>query len=65
MLSSTIFYAAKLNPSDDKLINDTGIPVYSEAIFTNGSKDAGFRFATSQLPEEVQQVILVRVQIIY
>ncbi|MBW2634914.1 MAG: hypothetical protein JRE14_12470 [Deltaproteobacteria bacterium] len=48
-------FAASLPTSDSKLISDSGIPLYSNATFVNGTKDVGFRFASSMKPEEVQK----------
>jgi len=48
-------YAQSLQPLDSKLIEVAGIPLYSKATFVYGNKDIGFRFATSLLPEEVQE----------
>ena len=48
-------YAQSLQPLDSKLIEAAGIPLYSKATFVYGNKDIGFRFATSLLPEEVQE----------
>ena len=48
-------YAQSLQPLDSKLIEAAGIPLYSKATFLYGNKDIGFRFATSLLPEEVQE----------
>ena len=47
--------AAELKSSDAKLIENAGIPLYSDAIFAAGSQDAGFRFATNVSPEKVQE----------
>ncbi len=48
-------YAQSLQPLDSKVIEAAGIPLYSKATFVYGNKDIGFRFATSLLPEEVQE----------
>ena len=48
-------YAASLQPSDVKLIEAAGVPLFSKATFVYGNRDVGFRFASSTLPEEVQQ----------
>jgi hypothetical protein len=48
-------YAASLQPSDFKLIEAVGIPLFSKATFVYGTKDVGFRFASSTPPEEVQK----------
>ena len=48
-------YAQSLQPLDSKLIEAAGIPLYSKATYVYGNKDSGFRFATSLLPEEVQE----------
>ena len=48
-------YAQSLQPLDSKLIEAAGIPIYLKATFVYGNKDSGFRFATSLLPEEVQE----------
>lgn len=48
-------YAASLQPSDFKLIEAVGIPLFSKATFVYGTKDAGFRFASTTPPEEVQK----------
>jgi len=55
VLFSVNAFAANLQPSDSKLISDSGVPLYSNATFVNGSKDVGYRFATSTKPEEVQK----------
>ena len=46
--------AAELQTSDEKLISERGVPLYSKASFVNGSKDVGFRFASNASPEDVQ-----------
>lgn len=48
-------YAASLQPSDFRLIEAVGVSLFSKATFVYGNKDAGFRFASSTLPEEVQK----------
>jgi hypothetical protein len=48
-------YAAILQPSDSKLIEAAGVPLFSKATFVYGNKDVGFRFASSTPPEEVQK----------
>ncbi len=48
-------YAASLQPSDSKLIDAAGVPLFSKATFVYGNKDLGFRFASSTPPEEVQK----------
>ena len=47
--------AEELKPSDAKLIEDAGIPLYPDAIFATGNQDVGFRFVTDDSPEEVQE----------
>ena len=48
-------YAAGLEPTDFKLIETAGIPLFLKAAFVYGNKDVGFRFASSTPPEEVQK----------
>jgi len=48
-------YAAGLEPTDSKLIEAAGVPLFSKAAFVYGNKDVGFRFASSTPPEEVQK----------
>ncbi len=48
-------YTAELSAEDAKIIKAAGIPIYPEAIFGNGSRDLGYRFATSKPLAEVRQ----------
>ena len=49
-------YAASLPPSDSKLIESAGVPLFAGATFVQGGgKDVGFRFASSTPPEEVRE----------
>jgi len=48
-------YAASLQPSDSKLIEAAGVPLFSKATFVYGNKDVGFRFASSTPPGKVQK----------
>lgn len=48
-------YPAELPAADANIIKAAGIPIYPEATFTNGSRDAGYRFATSKPLAEVRQ----------
>lgn len=50
-------YAADLPGTDEKLIKSAGVPIYSDAEFVNGNHDVGFRFATSNSPEDVRALI--------
>lgn len=48
-------YSAELPAKDAEIIKAAGIPIYADATFTNGSRDAGYRFATSKPLDEVRQ----------
>lgn len=48
-------YAENLKSSDSKLIEAAGVPLYSNSTFAYGNKNVGFRFASSESPEKVQQ----------
>ena len=48
-------FAQNLQSSDSKLIEGAGIPIYSNSTFTNGGKEVGYRFATNEKPEVVQE----------
>jgi len=48
-------YAASIPPSDAKLIDSAGVPLFSGATFVQGNKGVGFRFASSTPTEEVQE----------
>ena len=48
-------YAASLQPSDSKLIEAAGVPLFSKADFVYGNKDVGFRFVSSTPPEDIQK----------
>jgi hypothetical protein len=47
-------YAESLQSSDSKLIDAAGIPIYPGAVFVQGNKDLGYRFASNTPPEKVQ-----------
>ena len=55
LICSVSAFAADLSTSDAKLISDKGVPLYTKVSFVNGSKDVGFRFASSTSPEEIQK----------
>ena len=55
LICSVSAFAADLPTPDAKLISDKGVPLYTKASFVNGSKDVGFRFASSTSPEEIQK----------
>ena len=55
LIVSMSAYAASLQPSDAKLIEAAGVPLFTGATFVNGNKDVGFRFASSTSPEEIQK----------
>ena len=48
-------YGIDLPAKDAKVIESAGIPVYPDVIFATGSRDVGYRFATSKPPSEVRQ----------
>ena len=54
-------FAQGLQSSDSKLIEDAGIPIYSNSTFTNGAKEVGYRFATNEKPEVVQEWYLQQI----
>lgn len=54
-LGALVAPAADLPAADATLIEAAGIPLYPGATFATGSKDVGFRFATSEPPETVRQ----------
>lgn len=49
-----VSYAGNLPAADQDLIKSAGIPIYVGAEFVNGNHDVGFRFATSNSPEDVR-----------
>jgi hypothetical protein len=53
MLGTSVF-AEELGSGDIQLIKSSGIQVYPEADFVNGSRDVGYRFATAKSPDEVR-----------
>jgi hypothetical protein len=55
LVFSMAAYAASLSPSDAKLIESAGVPLFAGATFVQGGKDVGFRFASSTPPEEVRE----------
>lgn len=55
LVLSMSVYAVNLQPSDSKLIDAAGVPLFPGATFVQGNKDVGFRFASSKPPEEVQK----------
>lgn len=50
-----IAYANELSSSDMALIEKAGIPLHSDLNFVLGSKDLGFRFATSEPVDKLRQ----------
>lgn len=48
-------YAANLQPADAQLIKAAGVPLFSQAIFIAGTKDVGYRFATSTPSNDVRR----------
>ena len=54
-LGALVAPAADLPSADAALIEAAGIPLYPGAAFATGSKDLGFRFATSESPEAVRK----------
>ena len=47
--------AAALSGADSALIKQAGIPIYSKANFVYGTRDVGFRFATSVSADAVKR----------
>ena len=47
--------AKDLPAADAAAIKAAGIPIYEQAVFLDGSREAGYRFATSQPPAAVKQ----------
>ena len=54
-LAAPVAIAADLPASDAALIDGAGVQLYPGATFATGSKDVGFRFATSEAPEAVRK----------
>lgn len=55
MLSNSIMSGTELPAQDVKVIETAGVPIFPEATFATGSRDVGYRFATSKIPAEVRQ----------
>jgi hypothetical protein len=55
LLSNAITFGSELPAQDAKVIEAARIPIFSEATFATGSRDVGYRFATSKSPAEVRQ----------
>ncbi len=58
--SLCLFLAAGVNAetmpeAESDLISGAGIPIYPDADFVYGNRELGFRFATSDSPEEVRR----------
>jgi hypothetical protein len=51
---ATNVFSAELPKGDEQLIETAGVQIYPVAIFVNGNKDVGFRFATDKTPEDVR-----------
>ena len=47
--------AKDLPAADAAAIKAAGIPTYEQAVFLDGSREGGYRFATSQPPAAVKQ----------
>jgi phospholipase C len=47
--------AKDLPAAEAAAIKAAGIPIYEQAVFLDGSREAGYRFATSQPPAAVKQ----------
>jgi len=54
-LAGSVALAADLPAADAALIAGAGVPLYPGATFATGSKDVGFRFATSEAPAVVRK----------
>ncbi|MCG6925173.1 MAG: hypothetical protein LJF30_07685 [Acidobacteria bacterium] len=54
-LAGSVALAADLPAADAALIEGAGVPLYPGATFATGSKDVGFRFATSEAPAVVRK----------
>jgi hypothetical protein len=54
-LGAAVAPAAELPAADAALIEAAGVPLYPGAAFATGSKDVGFRFATSEAPDAVRK----------
>ena len=55
LLSNLIMFGTELPAQDAKVIAEAGIPIYSGVTFATGSRDVGYRFATSKPSAEVRQ----------
>ena len=54
--------AETMPEADSDLISAAGIPIYPDADFVYGTHELGFRFATSDSPEEVRSWYLERLE---
>jgi hypothetical protein len=54
LIVATNVFSAELPKGDEQLIETAGVQIYPGAIFVNGNKDVGFRFATDKTPEDVR-----------
>ena len=55
LLAVSTANAKDLPAADAAAIKAAGIPIYEQAIFLDGSREAGYRFATNQPPAAVKQ----------
>ena len=55
LLAVSTANAKDLPAADAAAIKAAGIPIYEQAVFLDGSREAGYRFATSQPPAAVKQ----------
>jgi len=55
LLAVSTANAKDLSAADAAAIKAAGIPIYEQAVFLDGSREAGYRFATNQPPAAVKQ----------
>jgi len=55
LLAVSTANAKDLPAADAAAIKAAGIPIYEQAVFLDGSREAGYRFATNQPPAAVKQ----------
>jgi hypothetical protein len=55
LLAVSTANAKDLPAADAAAIKAAGIPIYEQAVFLDGGREVGYRFATSQPPAAVKQ----------
>jgi phospholipase C len=55
LLAVSTANAKDLPAADASAIKAAGVPIYEQAVFLDGSREAGYRFATNQPPAAVKQ----------